>query len=194
MGLFERGISTALCVMSIAAGVLLAVLGFGGSYGSDSAWLIFGALIFITVPAVMLFAMYGGFGMKLCGGCRYAEYAYSGVGLLTDAPKPRHATADDFARDESDIRWGRGLLEYAAETDENGICLCFPDGALACGEKQEDMLTLSFSQGLCGEHLSALCRDTACGTVKMRLKGDDIPYLMGYNLPFENLHIDFIFD
>ena len=59
MGLFEKGISTALCVMSIAAGVLLAVLGFGGSYGSDSVGLIFGALIFITVPAVMLFAMYG---------------------------------------------------------------------------------------------------------------------------------------
>lgn len=60
MGNFEKGIGTALCVMSIAAGVLLAVLGFGGSYGSDSARLIFGALIFITVPAVMLFGMYGG--------------------------------------------------------------------------------------------------------------------------------------
>lgn len=59
MGDFEKGIGTALCVMSIAVGVLLAVLGFGGSYGSDSARLIFGALIFITVPAVMLFAMYG---------------------------------------------------------------------------------------------------------------------------------------
>lgn len=59
MGDFEKGIGTALCVMSIAVGVLLAVLGFGGSYGSDSAGLIFGALIFITVPAVMLFAMYG---------------------------------------------------------------------------------------------------------------------------------------
>lgn len=59
MGDFEKGIGTALCVMSIAAGVLLAVLGFGGSYDSDSAGLIFGALIFITVPAVMLFAMYG---------------------------------------------------------------------------------------------------------------------------------------
>lgn len=141
-----------------------------------------------------LFAMYAGFGMRLCGGCRYAEYVYSGDDLPADAPKPRRATADDFARDESDIRWGRGLLEYAAETYENGICLCFPDGALACGEKQEDMLTLSFSQGLHEEHLSALCRATACATAKMRLKGDDIPYLMGYNLPFENLHIDFIFD
>ena len=141
-----------------------------------------------------LFAMYAGFGMRLCGGCRYAEYAYSGVGLLTDAPKPRHATADDFARDESDVRWGRGLLEYAAEPDESGICLCFPDGALAYGEKRGDALTLSFSQGLCREHLSALCRDTACGTVKMRLNGDDTPYLMGYNLPFENLHIDFTFE
>lgn len=60
MGLFERGISTALCALCLAMGVLLAVLGFGGSYGSDSAGLIFGALIFITVPAVMLFAMYGG--------------------------------------------------------------------------------------------------------------------------------------
>lgn len=60
MGNFEKGIGTALCVMSIAAGVLLSVLGFGGSYGSDSAGLIFGALIFITVPAVMLFGMYGG--------------------------------------------------------------------------------------------------------------------------------------
>ena len=60
MGNFEKGIGTALCVMSIAAGVLLAVLGFGGSYGSDSAGLIFGALIFITVPAVMLFGLYGG--------------------------------------------------------------------------------------------------------------------------------------
>ena len=60
MGNFEKGIGTALCVMSIAAGVLLAVLGVGGSYGSDSAGLIFGALIFITVPAVMLFGMYGG--------------------------------------------------------------------------------------------------------------------------------------
>lgn len=59
MGDFEKGIGTALCVMSIAVGVLLAVLGLGGSYGSDSAGLIFGALIFITVPAVMLFAMYG---------------------------------------------------------------------------------------------------------------------------------------
>ena len=141
-----------------------------------------------------LFAMYAGFGMRLCGGCRYAEYAYSGVGLLTDAPKPRHATADDFARDESDVRWCRGLLEYAAEPDENGICLCFPDGALAYGEKRGDALTLSFSQGLCREHLSALCRNTACGTVKMRLNGDDTPYLMGYNLPFENLHIDFTFE
>ena len=59
VGLFERGISTALCALCLAAGALLAVLGFGGSYGSDSAGLIFGALIFITVPAVMLFAMYG---------------------------------------------------------------------------------------------------------------------------------------
>ncbi len=60
MGLFERGISTALCVLCLAVGVLLAVLGFGGSYGSDSAGLLFGALMFITVPSVMLFAMYGG--------------------------------------------------------------------------------------------------------------------------------------
>ena len=58
MGHFEKGVSTALCVLCLAAGVLLAVLGFGGSY-DDSAGLIFGALIFITVPAVMLFAMYG---------------------------------------------------------------------------------------------------------------------------------------
>ena len=60
MGLFERGISTALCVLCLAVGVLLAVLGFGGSYGSDSAGLLFGALMFITVPSVMLFALYGG--------------------------------------------------------------------------------------------------------------------------------------
>lgn len=60
MGPFERGISTALCVLCLAVGVLLAVLGFGGSYGSDSAGLLFGALMFITVPAVMLFATYGG--------------------------------------------------------------------------------------------------------------------------------------
>ena len=59
MGLIERGISTASCALCHAVGELLAVLGFGGSYGSDSAGLIFGALIFITVPAVMLFAMYG---------------------------------------------------------------------------------------------------------------------------------------
>ena len=59
MGHFEKGVSTALCVLCLAAGVLLAVLGFGGSYGGGSAGLIFGALIFITVPAVMLFAMYG---------------------------------------------------------------------------------------------------------------------------------------
>ena len=58
MGHFEKGVSTALCVLCLAAGVLLAVLGFGGSYGG-SAGLIFGALIFITVPTVMLFAMYG---------------------------------------------------------------------------------------------------------------------------------------
>lgn len=146
-------------------------------------------------PADMgLFAMYGSFGMRLCGGCRYAEYVCSGADSPADAPKPRRATADDFARDESDIRWGRGLLEYAAETDENGISLCFPDGALAYGEKRDDALTLSFSQGLCAEHLPALCRAATCGTIKMRLKGDDVPYLMGYNLPFENLHIDFIFD
>ena len=146
-------------------------------------------------PADMgLFAMYGSFGMRLCGGCHYAEYVCSGADLPANAPKPRRATADDFVRDESDIRWGRGLLEYAAETDENGISLCFPDGALAYGEKRGDALTLSFSQGLYEEHLSALCRAAACGTIKMRLKGDDVPYLMGYNLPFENLHIDFIFD
>ena len=59
MGHFEKGVSTALCVLCLAAGVLLAVLGFGGSYGGGSAGLIFGALLFITVPAVMLFAMYG---------------------------------------------------------------------------------------------------------------------------------------
>ena len=59
MGHFEKGVSTALCVLCLAAGVLLAVLGFGGSYGGGSAGLLFGALIFITVPAVMLFAMYG---------------------------------------------------------------------------------------------------------------------------------------
>ena len=59
MGHFEKGVSTALCVLCLAAGVLLAVLGFGGSYGGGSAGLIFGALIFITVPTVMLFAMYG---------------------------------------------------------------------------------------------------------------------------------------
>lgn len=59
MGHFEKGVSTALCVLCLAAGVLLAVLGFGGSYGGGSARLLFGALLFITVPAVMLFAMYG---------------------------------------------------------------------------------------------------------------------------------------
>ena len=59
MGHFEKGVSTALCVLCLAAGVLLAVLGFGGSYGGGSAGLLLGALIFITVPAVMLFAMYG---------------------------------------------------------------------------------------------------------------------------------------
>ena len=59
MGHFEKGVSTALCVLCLAAGVLLAVLGFGGSYGGGSAGLLLGALLFITVPAVMLFAMYG---------------------------------------------------------------------------------------------------------------------------------------
>ncbi|MCI7138982.1 MAG: hypothetical protein MR987_06160 [Oscillospiraceae bacterium] len=59
MGHFEKGVSTALCVLCLAAGVPLAVLGFGGSYGGGSAGLLLGALIFITVPAVMLFAMYG---------------------------------------------------------------------------------------------------------------------------------------
>lgn len=59
MGHFEKGVSTALCVLCLAAGVLLAVLGFGGSYGGGSAGLFLGALIFITVPTVMLFAMYG---------------------------------------------------------------------------------------------------------------------------------------
>ena len=59
MGHFEKGVSTALCVLCLAAGVLLAVLGFGGSYGGGSAGLFLGALLFITVPAVMLFAMYG---------------------------------------------------------------------------------------------------------------------------------------
>ena len=53
MGHFEKGVSTALCVLCLAAGVLLAVLGFGGSYGGGSAGLIFGALIFITVPVVV---------------------------------------------------------------------------------------------------------------------------------------------
>lgn len=64
MGHFEKGVSTALCVLCLAAGVLLAVLGFGGSYGGGSAGLIFGALIFITVPAVMLFGLYGGSAAK----------------------------------------------------------------------------------------------------------------------------------
>lgn len=59
MGHFEKGVSTALCVLCLAAGVLLAVLGFGGSYGGGDAGLFLGALLFITVPAVMLFAMYG---------------------------------------------------------------------------------------------------------------------------------------
>ncbi len=64
MGHFEKGVSTALCVLCLAAGVLLAVLGFGGSYGGGSAGLFLGALLFITVPAVMLFGLYGGSAAK----------------------------------------------------------------------------------------------------------------------------------
>ena len=64
MGHFEKGVSTALCVLCLAAGVLLAVLGFGGSYGGGSAGLFLGALMFITVPAVMLFGLYGGSAAK----------------------------------------------------------------------------------------------------------------------------------
>lgn len=64
MGHFEKGVSTALCVLCLAAGVLLAVLGFGGSYGGGSAGLLLGALLFITVPAVMLFGLYGGSAAK----------------------------------------------------------------------------------------------------------------------------------
>lgn len=64
MGHFEKGVSTALCVLCLAAGVLLAVLGFGGSYGGGSAGLLLGALMFITVPAVMLFGLYGGSAAK----------------------------------------------------------------------------------------------------------------------------------
>lgn len=64
MGHFEKGVSTALCVLCLAAGVLLAVLGFGGSYGGGSAGLFLGALLFITVPAVMLFALFGGSAAK----------------------------------------------------------------------------------------------------------------------------------
>lgn len=64
MGHFEKGVSTALCVLCLAAGVLLAVLGFGGSYGDGSAGLLLGALMFITVPAVMLFGLYGGSAAK----------------------------------------------------------------------------------------------------------------------------------
>ena len=60
MGHFERGISTALCIICLLCGVLLAVLGIGGSYGEDSGGLILGALLFLVVPSVMLFAMYGG--------------------------------------------------------------------------------------------------------------------------------------
>lgn len=64
MGHFEKGVSTVLCVLCLAAGVLLAVLGFGGSYDGGSAGLFLGALMFITVPAVMLFGLYGGSAAK----------------------------------------------------------------------------------------------------------------------------------
>lgn len=64
MGHCEKVVSTVLCVLCLAAGVLLAVLGFGGSYGGGSAGLFLGALMFITVPAVMLFGLYGGSAAK----------------------------------------------------------------------------------------------------------------------------------
>ena len=57
MGKFEKSISIGLCVISILCGVLLAVLGFGES---GEPMLFLGALLFISVPAVMLFGMFGG--------------------------------------------------------------------------------------------------------------------------------------
>ncbi len=141
-----------------------------------------------------LFRMYGSFGMKLCGGCRYAGYTCDDATTIADLPKLRRATADDFAQDESDIRWSKSILNYAVNINEGGICIAFPDGALAYGEKRGDSLELSFSQGLDSERIRMLCRMTDCRTVKIRQRGDEVPFLMGYNMPFENLHIDFIFD
>lgn len=60
MGKFEKTGTAILCAMAILAGILLAVLGFNGSYGDDSPMLFFGAALFITVPAVILFGWFGG--------------------------------------------------------------------------------------------------------------------------------------
>lgn len=149
---------------------------------------------FLHPSDTWLVQIYGALGLKHCGGCRYAIFELDSLDSYADEPTMRRATAQDLERDDSDVRWGGRLLEYAAEGDEKRACLCFSDGAIAYVEKNGDVLQIYFSQGLDEKKLSALCRKTACGRIKIRLAGDDMTYLMGYNMPFDDLHVDFVFD
>ncbi len=154
---------------------------------------------FLHPANMQLFGMYSGFGMENCGYSGYSEYNYTNVENAKESYNTfvlRDATADDLAKTDSDVKWSRGLLEFAAaeKSGRDGICLVFSDGALAYGERRGDTLDISFSQGLDGEHLAVLCHANSCRRARLRMGDGNTPFLMGYNMSFKNIRIDFVFE
>lgn len=148
------------------------------------------ACYFLHPASAMLFPMYAGFGLSLCGTVSYTEPE---AGTARPAFL-RNATVSDFLRDGRDIRWPSELVSFALEQNrrDGGFCKTFASGTSVCGITEKGELTVETATApLTASEWAALQNIYKCRKMKIRLPSGEIPFVMGYRVPTEELNLDF---
>ncbi|MBQ0010807.1 MAG: GNAT family N-acetyltransferase [Ruminococcus sp.] len=148
------------------------------------------ACYFLHPASAMLFPMYAGFGLSLCGTASYieAEAGAARPALL------RNASVSDFLRGERAIRWSEELLSFAIEQNrrDGGFVKTFFSGTSVIGKAEKGELTVEVATApLTPSEWAALQNIYKCRKMKIRLPSGEIPFVMGYRVPTEELHLDF---
>lgn len=148
------------------------------------------ACYFLHPASAMLFPMYTGFGLSLCGTASYvdAEPGAARPALL------RNATASDFLREDRDIRWPTALLSFALEQNrrDGGFAKTLPSGTSVYGTVEKGELTVeTVTAPITPSEWAALQNIYKCRKMKIRLPSGEIPFVMGYRVPTDDLNLDF---